>query len=90
MAKKWNKIIARLEALEEALAGLLTAGRKGKKRKKKAKAKAKKPLGRTKAKTAKVAPARKQPAKAKKPRRARKPRAAEPVVVLPPGVAMMP
>lgn len=87
MAKKWNKIIARLEALEEALAGLLS-GRKSKKRKRKSKkAKAKKPSRRKKGKKAtpgRGVPARKRTAKTKSPRRVRRSRGTEAVVVAPP------
>lgn len=92
MAKKWNKLIARIEALEDALARMLRGGRKSKKNKKKKKAKAKTrraqpskskpakskaaPSKSTQSKAAKSKPAR-RPAKATvKPRRARKPRPA--------------
>lgn len=49
--KKWNKVIARIEALEKALASLMTGG--GQKKKKRKKTKKKAPKARThKAKSA--------------------------------------
>ena len=86
MAKKWNKVIARIEALEDALAGLLSGRSQEQKSKeeKPKRRKPKKPARPTKAKPAKAAPARGKTAKAKKPRRAGKPRSAETVLVVPP------
>ena len=88
MAKKLNKVIARIEALEHALAGLLKGGRNpGKAKRKSKKAKSAKPSRRAKAKAGKARPAKAAPARAKsaKPRtRARKPRKAETVMAVPP------
>jgi hypothetical protein len=98
MAKKWNKVIARIEALEDALTRLLTGGRKSKKRKSKKtkgrKTKAAKPAKartapakkvrakKTKPASAKAAPSRTR-AKAKAPRPARKPRVTESLALAP-------
>ena len=59
--KKWSKVIARIQALEDALAGLLTA--KPRKKRKTPKAKATKPVktSRARSKRSKAAP---RPAKA--------------------------
>ena len=67
--KKWGKVIARIQALEDALAGLL--GAKPPKQRKAPKAKAKKPAktSRPKSKRSKVAP---KPVKAA-PRKASRP-----------------
>ena len=94
--KKWNKVIARIQALEDALAGLLTgksaSGAKRKKAKKKKKAPAKK-TARSKRKASAKKPAPK-PVKARAQKSvtpARKPRkksqrvtVAESAPILPP------
>jgi len=87
MAKKWNKVIARIEALEDALARLIGASRKNKRKRSKpkrgkSKAKARNaPAKRTKTRRAgtKAAVARPVASRsgAKAPRRSRKPRAAK-------------
>jgi hypothetical protein len=64
MAKKWNKVMARIQALEDALAGLLSGKapkRKTAKKAKKAKAKtkARKPNAKKAARAATARPARK-------------------------------
>ena len=70
--KKWNKVIARIEALEKALASLMAGS--GQKKKKKKKTKRKAPKARTpKAKSPKR--------KSAKPGRAHRPRQPAPVVV---------
>lgn len=67
MGKKLDKLVARIQALEEAIAAMVT----GKKPRKSAKKKA--AQGKSKAKTAKAAPKKKATAKKSAPkRRARK------------------
>src|SRR5580698_4490272 len=67
MAKKWNKVISRSEALEDALTRLLTGGRKSKKKKsKKAKSRKTKAAKPVKAKTAPAKKAKTKKTKAKK------------------------
>lgn len=67
MGKKLDKLVSRIEALEKAIAAMLT----GKKPKKSAKTKAKKPAAKKKAAAKKAAPAKAAPAKKAK-RRAKK------------------
>jgi hypothetical protein len=71
MAKKWNKVIARIQALENAIAGLLTG--KSATRKKAKRKSAKKKV------SAKAAPKAKAPSKTKAKKKTAKPaRAAKP------------
>ncbi|MBN9544629.1 MAG: hypothetical protein J0I19_04095 [Alphaproteobacteria bacterium] len=86
--KKWNKVIARIQALEDALAGLLS-GRSASQRKKAKKAKAKtasRPKRKAVAKKSAPKPAKprakKSAAPARKPRK-RNPRVAESALILP-------
>lgn len=75
MGKKLDKLVARIQALEKAIAAMVT----GKKPKKSAKKRT--VQGKPKAKTAKAAPKKKAPAK--KPAPKRRARKAKPVAPLP-------
>ena len=66
MAKKWNKVIARIEALEDALARLMGGSRKSRKTKK-----AKSKGGKAKPARAKAAPAKRAKTKRAQTNRAK-------------------
>lgn len=86
--KKWNKLIARIQALEDALAGLLSgrsaSGTKRKKAKKAAAKTASKPKRKTAAKKSAPKPPRAKKSAARKPRK-KNPRivVAESALILP-------